>query len=305
MPRRALLALALLVGCAPAGVTPEAADLPPGEAVTATPIGPAFRDARAIGTDASGAIYVADAGTDRVTILAADGSTITTLGGSGTGDYALLAPAGLDPTNGLVLFVADRDNGRIQRFSNEGRLLETIIVPADPLSVQAGRQEDDDRGRPIAVASAPAGELFVVEDGRGVVIRWDDRRALQRVIGGAEDGRGALRRPVALALAPDGRLFVADAGAGAVIVYDAFGEFLRRIGEGTIADLRAVASARGEAARGARLAVVGARHVALYDLEGTRLATLAPDIGEPMVAAAFAASGVLLVLTRTRVWRVE
>jgi hypothetical protein len=299
------LALALLAGCAPASAPPAAPELPTAVAVEATPLGPAFRDARAIASDGTGTLYVSDAGADLVTILAPDGSLRTTIGGPGTGDYAFLAPAGLDPTNGLVLLVADRDNGRVQRFSNEGRLLESIVVPADPLAEQDGRFETADRGRPVAVASAPSGELFVADERRGVVLQWDERRALRRVIGGPEDGRGALRRPVGLALAPDGRLFVADAGLGAVLVYDAFGEFLRRVADGTAPAARAVAISRPAAASGARLAIVLSDRVLLYDLDGNFQGAVAPRVDQPLVAAAFAASGELLVLTATRVWRVE
>ena len=270
-------------------------------------IGPVFEDARALAIDAQGRLYVADAGASTVVVLSANGLFGSTLGGPGTGEYAFLGPSGLDPTNGLVLFVADTGNGRIQRFSHDGRLLETIPVPTargeregQPFGVRDTPGDDRrlGQGRPTAIASAVTGELFAIEETAGVVLRWSDRYLFDRVVGGMDAGEGALRAPVDLALGPDGKLFVADRGNAAVLVYDSFGHYLRRIGDGQLGEVVAVASFED------RLAVVLPRAVLYYDYNGQRIGGIEIPAGEPLVDVAKQGNE-LYYLTRSRLSRAE
>ncbi|MEM1043137.1 MAG: NHL repeat-containing protein [Bacteroidota bacterium] len=302
------LALALLLaGCSTR--LPESSGLTlTGDTLGVQPFGPRFEDARALAADPSGRLYVVDAGAAAVQTLAPDGRLLATLGGPGTGDYAFLDPADVDPTNGLVLAVADAGNGRIQRFSFDGQLVETLRVAPDldetdgPRSSRFGAPDDGGdtsetgAGRPVAVASAVTGELFAVEELRGVVLRWNDRERSVRVVGGIEAGAGALRGPVGLALGPDGRLFVADRGHAAVLVYDAFGSYLRRIASGVARDIRAVGVI------GERLVLVLPRQALVYGLDGRQRRVLAFDLAEPLVDAAGAEDG-LVLLTSTRLYR--
>lgn len=274
--------------------------------VDGTAIGPVLEDARAIALDPQGNLYVTDAGASTVIVLDGNGSYRSALGGPGTGDYAFLGPSGIDPTNGLVLIVADTGNGRIQRFSRDGRLLDTVPVPTARGEGDAQRSfgvrdtAGDDRrlgqGRPTAVASAVTGELFAIEETDGAVLRWDDRRRFDRVVGGMEAGEGALRIPVDLALGPDGKLFVADRGRAAVLVYDSFGQYLRRIGDGQLTDVVAVTIVAGQ------LAVVLPRAVRYYEIGGEFDRSFEMPEGEPLVDIA-GFGGATFYLTRNRVYR--
>ncbi len=295
-----------LAGCA--ARPPEPAEpLPAGDVLAAEPFGPTFEDAVALAADPAGRLYVVDAGPSVVVTLTPDGFPLNRLGGPGTGDYALLAPADVDPTNGLVLAVADAGNGRIQRFSSDGRLLETLRVPVNldetdlPRSSRFGVSDDGGDtaetggGRPIAVAAAVTGELFAVEELRGVVLRWDDQARSVRVVGGIGAGEGALREPVDLTLGPDGRLFVADRGWAAVLVYDPFGLYLRRIADGVARDIRAVTVV------GDRLVLVLARQLLVYGLDGRQRGTFSFDLPAPLVDVAGSEEG-LVLLTPTRLY---
>ncbi len=305
------LALALLVaGCAarpPDRAAPV--PVPAGDSLAVQPFGPRFEEARALAADPAGRLYVADAGASTVVTLTPEGLPLNRLGGPGTGDYPFLDPEDVDPTNGLVLVVADAGNGRIQRFSSDGRLLETLRVPATldetdgPRSSRFGVPDDGGDpaetggGRPVAVASAVTGEVFAVDELRGVVLRWSDRERSVRVVGGIEAGEGALREPVGLALA-GGRLFVADRGHGGVLVYDAFGSYLRRIAGDSAPDLRAVAVV------GDRLVLVLPRRLLVYGLDGRQRRVLAPSIPEPLVGVAGTERS-LVLLTPTRLYRAD
>lgn len=277
------------------------------EALAVQPFGPVFEDARALGADPAGRLYVVDAGAATVVTLTREGLPVETLGGPGTGEYAFLDPSDVDPTNGLVLAVADTGNGRIQRFSRNGRLIASLPIPSDLSDADAGQRDLRDtpttdrragQGRPIAVASAVTGELYAVEEVQGLVLRWDDQGRFDRVVGGLDAGEGALSQPVDLALGPDGRIFVADRGHAAVLVYDRFGLHLRRIAEGTARGVRAVAVVGG------RLVLVLPQRLLVYSLDGRLLDTLAVPLDAPLVDVAGTGDR-LLLLTPTRLYTTD
>ena len=282
--RRPALALGLaFAACAPA---PPAAPAPPG----------AFEDARALGV-AAGVLYVVDGAASAVLVLTSDRAPLGVLGGAGTGDGALLDPTDVDPTNGQAVFVADPGSGTVTHFTAEGRAAETVAVPevdASRLARAVGPDlRDLPRGRPTAVAAAPDGVLYVVEAERGVVLRLDAQRRVERVLGAG--GEGALRDPLDLAVGDDGTLYVADLGRGGVQTFDPFGSpgrFLPTPEGGPVA-----VSVSGDL-----VVVVAPQAVAVHGRGGLDRA-LTWD-GAPLVDAALA-GGVLVGLTRTRLVTLE
>lgn len=279
-----LVALCLAAAaCAPAPPTDPA---PPGP----------FEDARALGA-AVGALYVVDGASSAVLVLTPAGAPLGVLGGVGTGDGALLDPTDVDPTNGQAVFVADPGAGTVTHFTAEGRAAETVAVPevdASRVARAVGPDPRDlPRGRPTAVAAAADGALYVVEAGRGVVLRLDAQRRVERVLG--EGGEGALREPVGLAVGDDGTLYVADRGRGGVQAFDAFGapgRFLPAPDGGPVA----------VATSGDDVVVVAPRAVAVHG-RGGRDREVA-WAGAPLVDAALV-DGALVGLTRTRVVALE
>ncbi|WP_412060398.1 hypothetical protein [Rubrivirga sp. IMCC45206] len=204
--RAGALALALVLG---------ACTGPP-----ATP-GQPFRDARALAVTPDGTIWVIE-GADGTVLAIRDGAVVQRLGGVGTGDDAFLDPVDLDPTNGQAIYVADRAAGLVAQYTAEGRRAGTLVVP--DLDGASARQPAGDfgreapRGQPVAVAAAPDGIVFVIDGGRGHVLRLSSEGTVERVL-----GAGTLAAPIDLALADDGTLWVADAGRGGVQPFDAFG----------------------------------------------------------------------------------
>ena len=287
------LALVALAGCA---AVPRPTELPPAaRQVLAVGAG------RALAADDAGRLYVLDAADATVRVLAPR-SPVTAdspveqvrYGGRGTGAEAFLAPAGLDPTNGLVLWVADEGAGEVARLSTEGRRGVPLGVP--DLDAADGRSEPARgaaRGRPVAVATR-AGVTFVADAGRGHVLRFRDDR-LDGVLGGPADGAAALASPRALALARDGTLYVADGRR--VQPFGALGRARPAVALGFEAASVALAGERllvagGEAGRAA-LAVGPV---------GGPLARVALGLAEPLVGAV-ATDGGLFVLTPTRLVR--
>lgn len=253
------------------------------------PWGPyVLADARAVRADPSGLLYVAEAG-GRVVVLAEDGSLVRVI--SGSDRAALVEPVDLDPTNGLVLHVADPGAGRIFRFGRDGFVLESLGGDAPP---GHGRFEASPEGpafEPVAVDSNPRNELFALDRQAGRLYRWDASR--QRTLLSGPDA-GVLVDPRALAVTED-RLYVLDRDE--VVVFDRFGTPVRRFG-------RAHAD---EATRirvlGDRLALVRVDGLALYNREGG-LEQVLPWRGAPLRDAALT-RGALFLLTAESLHRVE
>ena len=289
--RRPALSLCLAVAaCAPAPPVPAPpVAAPPG--ALASPSLAGVEDGRALGV-AAGALYVVDGAEAAVVVLTPAGARLGVLGGAGTGDGALLDPTDVDPTNGQSVFVADPGAGTVTHFTAEGRAAETVAVP-EVEHARAARAVGPDprdlpRGRPTAVAAAADGALYVVEAGRGVVLRLDAQRRVERVLGAG--GEGALRDPVGLAVGDDGTLYVADRGRGGVQTFDPFGAPGRLI---PAPDGGPVAvSVSGDA-----VVVVAPRAVAVHG-RGGRERVVAWDGAAPLVDAALV-GGTLVGLTRT------
>ena len=231
-----------------------------------------FDDARALASDPSGVLYVVDAGRNVIVCLGPDGKVLSTLGGPGAEDGQFDEPSDIDPTNGLVWIVADAGNGRLQRFSRTQLHLETIPVAridrftpgiADRRDPVAHDSQSAADGRPIAVATNSAGDIFAVDAAQGIVKKWDASRRLERAIGGYDAGRGALSEPVAVA-ADVRSLYVADRMRAEVVVYDVFGGVVRSVASGLAGEVRSVTLVDGA------LLVVLPKRILVYE-RGERL----------------------------------
>ncbi len=264
-----------------------------------------FDEARALGVDPSGKLYVVDVGKNVVLQLGPDGGLLASLGGPGAYDGQFDEPADIDPTNGLMWIVADAGNSRLQRFSGTFLHIETLPVSritrftpgvvgrTVPIGDTSGGQEAD--GRPIAVVISNANEIFAIDETQGLVLKWDASRRLERSVGGYDAGEGALAEPVALAV-DAASLYVADRGQAAVLVYDLFGGYIRTLAPGRAEDVRALTVTRDE------LWIVLPERLLVYQLRGRLLRVLDVQLGEPLVDVAHY-DGLTYLLTPTRLLR--
>ena len=88
-----------------------------------------FNDPRGIATDAAGDLYVADHSNNRVQELSRSGHVLKVLGRNhgdgtaGTGDGEFHLPRGVTVDQAGDLYVADKQNNRIQKFDPHGRFI--------------------------------------------------------------------------------------------------------------------------------------------------------------------------------------
>jgi DNA-binding beta-propeller fold protein YncE len=151
----------------------------------------------ALAADRGGALYLADAESDRVLVFDFTGSFLRVLGGYGAQPGQLRRVAGLAATPQGQLLVAERLNARAQRWDASGKPLAGW-----PLPVRRGpgalAMAADDSGR-VAVADEDAGRVLLF-DAQGRLLAW----------------LGGLGRPAAVCFLAPGRLAVLESAAGRV-----------------------------------------------------------------------------------------
>jgi len=263
-----------------------------------------FEDARALAVDPRGQLYVADAARDVVALLRPNGTRRAVIGGAGSPTGSFNEPSDVDPTNGQVLLVADAYNGRVQRFSGEGKYLETLpIGPEDQTDSESWALSErqsgfavQGAGRPVAVVSSDDGAIFVIDARGGVLRRWTEFGRLRRIAGGNRRGASQLEDPVALALGSEQRLYVADAGQGSVLVYDRYGTFIRRLRTPPLPKVRALTMHQG------RLWIVCADRLLTWNRAQRQVAERPVDLESPLIDVA-PQPNALYLLTRTRLIR--
>lgn len=155
------------------------------------------------------------------------GRAAGSLGGPGTRAGAFSDPADVVAT-ALFVTVADRGNGRIQRFDRDGGLVE--VVPLDsgsdvlrPYFTQNSESGGAGTSRPESVVETPSGGLVVADSRSGRVLLVDRMR--ERV---ETSGEGEVQAPVDLALL--GRqVVVLDAAGNRLVVLDVLGSVVRTV----------------------------------------------------------------------------
>jgi sugar lactone lactonase YvrE len=179
--------------------------------------GRAFDTPRWLCFDRRGRIWLSDSGNDRLVVLEDDGSIQMTLGSHGFGKGDFRSPGSVAASSAGRIYVADSGNRRIEIFSNRGEYLDKWS-PGD-VSLKGHLQ------RPRAIAYSPAddGSFWVVEDGSGVISRFD----LDGNWKASVDVEKIAERKVSLSgIGVDGRfgwIFLLDSSSGTVLALNADG----------------------------------------------------------------------------------
>jgi glucose/arabinose dehydrogenase len=152
-----------------------------------------------------GRVYVADGYFNaRIAVFGKDGRFLNEWGSKGFEHGQLQTPHALVEALDGTLVVADRDNGRLQRFTTGGRFVASL--------------RSAELGRPWGVSVAPGGHYFVADGGdqtdveRAGIVELDTGGAVLRRFGRFGAGAGELDEPHMLAVAPDREVFVVEIG---------------------------------------------------------------------------------------------
>ena len=250
-----------------------------------------LQEATRLAADPAGRLYVTDAGEQVVYQLSSEGDLLFKAGRPGGGEGQFDVPMDVDPTNGLVIVVADTENGRLQSFSSEFRFLDAHYLYENATSYRVGESGtlQETGARPIAVASSRDQSVFVLDADLSLVLKWDRERVLEARIGDYDQGEGALADPRDLVVT-EMNLYVLDAGLDRVQVYDHFGGF-----EGPLA-IGQVQQARSLSAWQEFILITTEEEVLVYHQRGTFVRKWLPELSEPLVDMLIHPAG-LFVLT--------
>ena len=263
-----------------------------------------FERATAFDVAPSGAIYVADAAIDALVVIDRL-REVRVEGGPGTEDGQFDLPADVDAGNGLVIYVADAGNHRVQRFSREFRHLGSVGIDAASFGQRSGTAQANSQGRgggtgfsgrPIAVVTSAADELFVIDENADVVLKWDASLQPDRIIGDFGSGAAQLVEPVDLATDGHRHLYVADAARRSIFVFDLLGSFVREIRlDASDRPVGVSTAATGD------IVVITPERLLVLGPGGGRL-VLEPDVADRLVDARIH-DGWLYVLSETGLYR--
>ncbi|MBN2408059.1 MAG: hypothetical protein JXJ19_10235 [Elusimicrobia bacterium] len=241
-----------------------------------------FAKPEGITVDSEGNIYVADKLHNRVVKLDSEGNILLEIGGQGEGRWSLVArcwqnkeysrkektfnrPTGVAVDSGGYIWVADRLNNRLQKFTPDGELVEGATIDTDIFDDEHGHWHDHwhwwnsmadyapggmaiDSEDNIYVADqfhervlkfSPSGELLmeIGEDSEKCKVKggkWNGRHPWYRYKWNKDEkggsGPGEFRDPDGITVTPQGYIYVTDQGNNRVQKFDKYGSFVMEWG---------------------------------------------------------------------------
>lgn len=177
-------------------------------------------------------IYVADTGNNRIQVF--DRTTRayqTTVGsGWGTGNGQFKSPTDVAVDALGNIYVADRENGRVQQFSPALAYSRTYGTTGIPYLTDTSHFL-----RPSGVAAGLDGSIYVLEENGARLVKLDANGTALWTLGeaGVSGSNNAhFAWPSGLALDPSGRVYVADRVNNRVQIFDADGAYVATLGTG-------------------------------------------------------------------------
>lgn len=174
-----------------------------------------FNKPRGIATDTSGNIYVADWGNSRIQKFSPTGEFLQTIGKQGTGAGELREANGIAVDAAGNMYVAEALNHRIIKYKPDGSFEKEWIGP------------DPGFYGPRDVAIGPDKNLYILDQGRSRVVKFNPESEEFSEFGQKGTGDGEFNDPTGIAVGKD-FVFVTDAGNNRVQVFDLEGKFIRQ-----------------------------------------------------------------------------
>jgi len=161
-----------------------------------------FKNASSFDIDLNGNFYVADRTENSVYKIDSLGQPLTSIGGYGWDESLFDEPVSVF-TNTLSVYVADKNNDRVQRFDKDLNFISQYL----------GSSENSDEiefAYPTCVAIANIGDLYILDSDNGSILKYDLSGEFILEIGGNDAGEFAITNPKSFALDNFGKLYILD-----------------------------------------------------------------------------------------------
>jgi hypothetical protein len=172
-----------------------------------------FVNASSFYINSAGFIYVSDINTDEITAIDTTGNILLKIGGYGWRQSAFDKPADVY-ADALKVYVADKNNHRIQRFDKNLNFNFQIFTRQSEI-------EQERFGYPLSAVMSNLGDIFILDSENSRIVKFDIFGNFLQNFGGYDYGNYALQKPVQLAVSMQNNIFVIDGNQ--IIMFDQYG----------------------------------------------------------------------------------
>lgn len=169
--------------------------------------------------DATGNLWVADMGNNRIEKFNSSGTFLAAYGTLGSGNEQLSSPwaVAIDPKTGY-LYVSDTGNNRIQELESNGKYIRTI-----------GTEGSGKLKEPMGATIDGAGNLWVADKADNRIVEYSSTGTFEREVGTFGSGNGQFNAPSDIAIS-EGSIYVVDAGNDRIQQFSPTGAYLNQFG---------------------------------------------------------------------------
>lgn len=172
-----------------------------------------FKNASSFYINPAGYIYITDTATDEVTAIDTAGNVLREIGGYGWSESAFDNPADVY-ADALKVYVADKNNHRIQRFDKNLNYIFQIYT-------RESEVEQESFGYPLSAVMSNQGDIFILDSENSRIVKFDIFGNFIQNFGGYDYGDYALEKPLQLAVSPQNNIFVIDGDQ--ILIFDQYG----------------------------------------------------------------------------------
>jgi RHS repeat-associated protein len=184
-----------------------------------------FLEPSGAAVDASGNVWIADTGNNRLQEFDTSGNHLKNVSKFGTGAGQLQRPHGLTVDSAGNIWTADTGNNRLEEFSPTGAFKQVDLGDPENFPYTALKE-------PQGVAIDVEGNAWVADTGNHRIIRYCRSAGTEEFIWSrsAAFGEGQLTSPSGIAIGAEGNVYVTDKVQSTVYEYTHEGNFVRKFG---------------------------------------------------------------------------
>ena len=176
-----------------------------------------FANLTGVGLDASGNVYVADSGNNRIQKFSSSGNFIISWGAPGTGNGQFNDPRGVAVDVSGNVYIVDSINNRIQKFSSSGVFITTW---------GSSGTGNGQFSSPIGITVDASGNIYVTDYSNNRIQKFSSSGAFITAWGSYGTGNGQLWHPTDIAVDVSGNVYVMDQANYRIQKFSSSGAFI-------------------------------------------------------------------------------